>query len=131
MKAQRKTVQKVLVQEALNSLYHPTADEVYDYVHEKHSTVSRATLYRNLKTMSEKGNILKIDSPGIGAARYDDVVRPHFHGKCRVCGKIFDIEMEQEHANSLRKKVRDSYGFKIENQEVVFIGVCPNCSGGK
>ncbi|MEG0391935.1 MAG: transcriptional repressor, partial [Anaerovoracaceae bacterium] len=71
--------------------------------------------------------IVKVDTPGGTAARFDDTVHEHFHGKCRVCGNVYDIDMDKAHANGLKEKVNDSHGFEIENQEVVFIGVCPNC----
>ncbi|MEA4923442.1 MAG: transcriptional repressor [Eubacteriaceae bacterium] len=129
MAAQRNTVQKVLVREALHYLCHPTAEEVYGYVHERQPSVSKATLYRNLKTMSETGTIRKINTLE-GAARYDDATRPHFHGKCRICGKMFDIEMDSGYADALRAKVKDSHGFLVEGQKLIFTGVCPECNGG-
>ena len=130
MVVQRNTVQKALVREALHCLCHPTAEEVYEYEHGKQPTISKATLYRNLKNMAAEGSILKVETPG-GAARYDDILRQHFHGKCRKCGRVFDIEMDQKYADALRTKVKDSHGFTIENQELVFTGLCPECTGGK
>lgn len=130
MEMQRNTIQKALIKEALHLLCHPTAEEVYEYIHEKQPSVSKATLYRNLKDMSGRGRILKIDTPG-GAARYDDAVRQHYHARCRMCGKVFDIEMDKEYADAIKEKVKDPHGFVIEDQELIFTGLCPECNGGK
>lgn len=107
-------------------LDHPTAEELYDYVHNVQPTISKATLYRNLKIMSDEGKILKVDSPG-SAARYDVTVRPHSHGKCRSCGRIFDIDMDYDYEAALKESVSDTHGFDIEGHKLIFTGLCPQC----
>ena len=45
---ERQTKQKQVIYDALTMLNHPTATEVYAWVHERHPTVSRATVFRVL-----------------------------------------------------------------------------------
>ncbi len=52
----RNTIQKQLVLDAVFRLAnHPTAEEVYAEVARSHPTVSKATVYRNLGSLSEDG----------------------------------------------------------------------------
>ena len=45
---ERQTKQKTIIYDALMTLDHPTATEVYSYVHEQYPSVSRATVFRVL-----------------------------------------------------------------------------------
>lgn len=75
----RKTIQRSLVLAAVNRLQnHATADEIYEDVAKDHPTVSRGTVYRNLKQRSDAGEIRKLEVPG-GADRYDHLCHNHYH----------------------------------------------------
>ena len=125
--ATRNTIQRALVLEAVQSLhYHPTSADVYEGVREKHPNISRATVYRNLGVLANRGEVLRVEVPN-GADRYDFRSRPHYHAKCRVCGGVFDIEMPQLDVVS---QVKDAHGFAIEGHEVIFDGVCAACQEG-
>ena len=39
---------------------HPTSAEVYERVREKHPSISRATVYRNLAVLAEGGDIVRV-----------------------------------------------------------------------
>lgn len=127
MPTQRNTIQKSLISEALRALSHPTAEDIYRYVHSRYPSIGKATLYRNLKAMSQEGIIDRISLSGGGAGKFDRITKPHFHGECRGCGVLWDIQMDPVHAEDLRSKIQDADGFVIEDQEVVFRGLCPTC----
>lgn len=121
----RNTIQRALVLEAVRSLHnHPTSADVYDVVRAKHPNISRATVYRNLGVLANRGEVLRVEVPN-GADRYDFFNEPHYHGKCRVCGGVFDIDMPYQ--ENLIAQVIDSYGFTIEGHEIIFDGVCADC----
>ena len=70
----RNTIQKQLVLDAVFRLAnHPTAEEVYAEVARSHPTVSKATVYRNLGSLSEDGLLRHIKMPG-GADRFDHML---------------------------------------------------------
>ncbi|MEI3231561.1 MAG: transcriptional repressor [Gordonibacter pamelaeae] len=77
---------------------HPTSADVYDVVRERHPNISRATVYRNLGVLANRGEVLRVEVPN-GADRYDFHNKPHYHAKCRVCGGVFDVDMpyQQRH----------------------------------
>ena len=71
----RNTIQKQLVLDAVFRLAnHPTAEEVYAEVARSHPTVSKATVYRNLGSLSEDGLLRHIKMPGGACLLYTSSV---------------------------------------------------------
>ena len=126
--ATRNTRQRALVLEAVRSLHNPpTSADVYEAVREKHPSISRATVYRNLSVLTEQGEVLHIPVAG-GADRYDFRCDCHYHAICRECGVVYDVEMPSE---GLLSSVRDTHGFQIEGFDIIFTGLCPDCANPK
>ena len=67
---QRQTKQKQIIYDALKALDHPTATEVYGYVHDTYPTVSRATVFRVLSGFALNGRALELRAAG-NEVRYD------------------------------------------------------------
>lgn len=121
----RKTIQRGLVLAAVNRLQnHATADEIYEEVAKEHPTVSRGTVYRNLKQLCDAGEIRKLEVPG-GADRYDHLCHNHYHARCLKCGRVFDVEMD--YIDNLAAAIRDAHGFEVSGHDIMFKGVCPDC----
>ena len=121
----RKTIQRSLVLDAVNKLHnHATADEIYDAVIIEHPNISKATVYRNLNTLSEMGEIRKLEIPG-GADRYDHCTHNHCHIKCDKCGHLFDVDMD--YISGLESNIRDTRGFDFTGYDIIFRGTCPDC----
>lgn len=123
--AKRNTIQRSLVLEAVNKLQcHATADEVYEEILKEHPTISRATVYRNLNLLSEMGKIRRLEIPG-SADRFDHISTNHCHVKCKVCGRVFDVDMD--FIIGLEKEIKDTRGFDFTGYDIIFHGVCPEC----
>lgn len=119
----RHTLQKGLVLETIRTLYHATAQEVYEHIRHTYPSVSMGTVYRNLKHLCEIGKISCVRMPG-GADYYDHMPTPHDHVRCRVCKRLFDSPAPyQAELDTLLGS-----GFKIEGHTLVFYGVCPDCN---
>ena len=126
MRTKRNTLQREIVHQAILSMQgHVTADMVYESIHAAHPSISRATVYRNLRMLEEEGRIVRIDVPG-GADCYESRAREHYHIRCARCGELFDaklpympklVELEQE---------ADSE-FEICACNLLFVGFCPDC----
>ena len=54
----RQTRQRQLILNAVHTLKHPTADEVYAAVADAQPPVGRATVYRNLNLLAEQGTAM-------------------------------------------------------------------------
>ena len=121
----RNTIQRRLVLEAVNRLQnHATAEEIYDEIVREHPHISRGTVYRNLKQLSEAGEIRKLEVPG-GADRYDHRTFSHYHVRCVKCGRVFDVDMD--YIEHLEQSIRDDHGFIINGHDIMFSGICPEC----
>lgn len=125
----RNTIQRACVLEAVRKLHcHATADEIYQEVRKKHPTISRATVYRNLRLLSETGEIRQLEIPG-SADRFDHISSRHCHVKCSVCGRVFDVDMD--FVGGLEAGIRDTHGFDFTGYDIIFHGVCPECKAKK
>ena len=115
----RNTVQRAMTLEAVRRLHaHPTAEEVYRQVAAEHPSVSRATVYRNLRQLAESGLLLKINTTD-GADHFDHRCDAHYHAGCLRCGRVFDVEL----------RLGDTHGFAVSGYDLLFRGVCPECGG--
>lgn len=125
----RNTIQRALVLEAVRSLHtHPTSADVYEAVRERHPSISRATVYRNLALLAERGDVLRVEVPN-GADRYDFNTTPHHHVKCTSCGFVDDVMMQS--SDDLLAQVKDARGFQLAGYHVIFEGLCPHCLGDR
>ena len=102
---------------------HPSAEMVYDEIKSQYPSISKATVYRILKNESARGDILAIDVPH-DVNRYDLRTEQHYHIKCRACGKVGDVEMDEI---NILDMVKESKNFDIEHIAVAFSGICNEC----
>ena len=125
MKLQRNTVQRQIVLQLVKKLHsHPTVEEVYMGIHKKHPTISKATVYRNLRQLAESGEIRQVSIPG-DSDRFDNNAAVHYHFKCKTCGGITDINIE--YLTSLNESVQQKYSFQVDEHDVIFRGICSKC----
>ena len=121
----RQTVQKTVILETLYRLGgHKTPNEIYEALHDKYPTISRATVFRVLSEYTEDGVTQRIGT--LGATRYEYGNRPHYHVCCRICGKVADVELP--YFDGLENKATAMDGFTVENHYIEFIGLCPDCA---
>jgi len=122
---QRNTVQRQIVLDALKKLNtHPTIDEVYTTIHTEHPSISRMTVYRNLRQLAANGIIRKVTLSD-GLERYDERIGQHYHFKCKNCGGIFDVDIE--YLAAINDQVHGKYGVQVDEHDVVFSGTCLKC----
>ena len=122
----RNTTQKQLVLDAVFRLAnHPTAEEVYAEVARSHPSVSKATVYRNLGSLSEDGLLRHIKMPG-GADRFDHQLMAHHHIICMQCGGFGDAPASESAA--LDETVARETGYTNVSHDIVFRGLCPGCT---
>ena len=126
IKAERNTKQKRTVISVFNSMRnHPSAEMVCEEVSKLDPTIGRATVYRTLNTLVEKGLAIKVPIDD-GSFRYDITVRQHSHAKCRICGEVSDIVTD-----GLYPGILDGCGFEADGAMVLFVGYCKNCKNNK
>lgn len=81
-----------------------------------------ATVYRNLKQLTEVGEIQLVELPG-EPPRYELAGHKHHHHfRCNTCNRVFDV-----HAcpGDMQKLV--PRGFRVESHELTLYGSCSDC----
>lgn len=129
----RNTVQQNIICDTVKSMTtHPSPDEVYNEVHKNHPTIGRATVYRVLNKLADKGEIKKVSIPDT-ADRFDFRTDDHIHMRCRCCNRVFDAEFEgsQTLLSLIRSMVTSENdqldGFSSEGAHISFYGICKEC----
>ena len=125
---ERQTKQKQIIYDALKTLDHPTATEVYSFVRSTHPSVSRATVFRVLGGFASNGRALELRAAG-SEVRYDYNIEPHYHAHCTDCGRVADVVAEGLPAKGL--SVKAECGFEVEGYSVEFYGRCASCKEGE
>lgn len=121
---ERQTKQKQIIYDALKTLDHPTATEVYGYIRDTHPSVSRATVFRVLGGFATNGRALELRAAG-SEVRYDYNVHPHYHARCLTCGRVADVVVDGLPQSGLSVKVDGD--FSVEGYSVEFFGSCRGC----
>lgn len=124
----RNTEQKKIIFENISSRCdHPTVQMIYDSIKLKNPEIGIATIYRNIKTLTDNDQIKKIVTSD-NVAHYDLATNDHVHLVCAECGKIIDINADELLNVSIIEK---KYDFILDLQDIQVHGICNNCNKKK
>ena len=116
------TRQRAVVLEVIRSdKCHHTAEEIFELAKGRLPTISRATVYNNLKALEEEQIIRRISGED-SVARYDSSYIPHGHLFCSGCGNIFDFTIPD-----FDEQLSESSGAVVDSYELKLRGLCPTC----
>lgn len=124
MKLRKSKLRNKLLSLLKNTEVHPTASWLYDRLKEDFSNLSLGTVYRNLRILTEQGEINELDF-GSTFDRYEAKITPHYHFICEKCGSVYDVELPI--LNDLNVKVEDLMNCKTTKHRIEFCGICKNC----
>ena len=85
--------------------------------------ISRGTVYRNLKLLSETGGILHMEMPD--ADRFDWRNDRHYHLRCTGCGRVIDVPIG--YREDLDQALAEQTGYLMVFHHTTFEGLCPAC----
>ena len=111
---------EALIQLLRSTTSHPDAEWLYTGLRKEFPNISLGTVYRNLRQLSDSGEILELSDGA--TSHFDGDISPHYHMKCTCCRGIFDIPKD---AVSLTVKTED--GFRIDGISLMLNGICRNC----
>jgi Fur family peroxide stress response transcriptional regulator len=103
---------------------HPTADEVYARAREGMPSISLATVYNCLETLTETRLIRQVNFER-EPTRYCPNLTQHAHFYCKESGEIVDIELSDELIRQLKAALPD--GFAAQHIEIAYDGKCGDC----
>ncbi|HTU28719.1 MAG TPA: transcriptional repressor [Solirubrobacteraceae bacterium] len=99
---------------------HLSAEEVLARAASSVPEIGRGTVYATLAELAELGLLASVGSSD--PVRYETNLAPHDHFHCRLCMRLFDVELG---GRSLRRRRLD--GFTIERVAVRGEGICRAC----
>ncbi|WP_169926075.1 Fur family transcriptional regulator [Mycobacterium arosiense] len=126
----RVTRPRVAVLEAVAANPHADTETIFSAVRVGLPDVSRQAVYDVLNALTTVGLVRRIQPLGM-VARYESRVGDnHHHVVCRSCGIIADVDCAVGDAPCLTpfddNNVLD--GFVLDEAEVIYWGLCPDCS---
>jgi Fur family peroxide stress response transcriptional regulator len=122
---EKKTRQKEAMLKVLRrTISHPTAGWIYNEVRKEIPTISLGTIYRNLKLLKERGEILELNIID-GLSRYDACADNHYHFRCDKCDSVFDVDEPVD--KEINEKVACATGFLVRQHRIEFRGLCRDC----
>lgn len=122
------TPQRMIILEAIYNLNnHPTAENITEYIRQKHPGIATGTVYKVLETLVNNGLIKRVTTDK-DVMRYDGIMETHHHLYCSECNLIEDYndnELDELLMNYFRNK--DLPGFKIEEFVLQIKGTFNKC----
>jgi Fur family transcriptional regulator, peroxide stress response regulator len=109
----------------LDSMTHPTADDIYRALESRFPNMSVATVYNNLKVFIEIGLVREL-TYGDSSSRFDADMTEHYHALCEECGKISDFEYPS--LTDVELLAAGKTGFRVFGHRLEVYGVCPECA---
>jgi len=123
----RVTRPRVAVLGAVHEHPHTDTQSLVGVVREQLGDVSQQAVYDVLNALTDAGLVRRIHPPG-SVARYESRVGDnHHHVVCRSCGVIADVDCAVGSSPCLTAS--DDHGFAIDEAEVIYWGLCSDCSG--
>lgn len=120
------TAQRLAVLRAVSERPHSTADDIDKVVRAEIGAISRQAVYDALGAFTDRG-LLRRMQPAGSPARYENRVGDnHHHLVCRTCNEMIDIDCAVGYTPCLT--AADSFGYQIDEAEVVYWGRCPDCA---
>ncbi|MBQ9245389.1 transcriptional repressor [bacterium] len=110
-----------------NNAVHPTADSLFEIIKKENPdlNIGIATVYRNLKLMSDIGMIKKISGLE-DAEHFDHNTFTHYHFICDKCKKVFDVDADIAPVSAVNFEKQT--GFSITGYDITFHGICNECN---
>ncbi|WP_130347790.1 Fur family transcriptional regulator [Herbihabitans rhizosphaerae] len=124
--ALRVTRPRIAVLSAVHDHPHADTESIIGAVRANLGEVSHQAVYDVLRALTTAGLLRRIQPHG-SLARYESRVGDnHHHIVCRSCGAIADVDCAVGDAPCLTAS--DDHGYEIDEAEVIFWGLCPECS---
>ncbi|MGI5458683.1 Fur family transcriptional regulator [Streptomyces sp. CA-249302] len=122
----RVTAARVALLETVRHGDHLGVEAIASGVRERVGHISLQAVYEALHALATAGLVRRIEPPGSPARFEGRVGDNHHHLVCRSCGAVSDVDCAVGHAPCLTAS--DDRGFAIDEAEVIYWGLCPDCS---
>lgn len=118
------TPQRLAILQLIQENGHIGVEEIYRHIRTLHPSISLATVYKNVATLSET-DILREIKPPNQKQKYELASDKHIHVSCEKCGKLQDVYVD---AGELLDRCMEKTGYRLFDVSAVCIGVCDSCA---
>jgi len=122
----RVTAVRVALLEAVRHGDHLGVEALAAGVRQRVGHVSLQAVYEALNALAATGLVRRIQPAGSPARFEGRIGDNHHHVICRACGAVADVDCAVGDAPCLTAS--DDHGFEIDEAEVIYWGLCPDCS---
>ena len=118
------TPQRLAIIEVVTKNGHINIDSLYEEIKKRFNSISLATIYKNINSMTDNGLLLEVKLPNTKSV-YEMTKDKHAHLKCDNCGSIVDIQID---INDKFEEVSKEHNFELKSAEVILSGSsCSHC----
>jgi Fur family transcriptional regulator, stress-responsive regulator len=122
----RVTAARVALLQTVREGDHLGVEAITSGVRDRVGHISIQAVYDALHALTAAGLLRRIE-PADSPARFERRVGDnHHHVVCRSCGAVADVDCAIGQAPCLTPS--DYHGFAIDEAEVIYWGLCPDCS---
>ena len=117
------TPQRLAILTNMHSYGHIDIDSLYTEVKKQFSSISLATMYKNINLMIKNSLVKEVKLPLL-KSRYEIRKKTHAHLLCTKCNEFEDIPFP---CTSLVGDIEKETSYKIDDSEFIFSGLCQKC----
>jgi len=117
------TPQRLGILSLMNKAGHLSIDDLFVQIQKQFTSISLATLYKNINAMSDNGLVSEVKIPH-QKPKYEISKHTHAHLLCDACGEFKDIEIDLDVLINATESQSD---YKINDMSLVFSGLCSSC----
>jgi Fur family ferric uptake transcriptional regulator len=122
----RVTAARAALLETVRNGDHLGVEAIASGVRDRVGHISLQAVYEALHALTGAGLIRCIEPPGSPARFEGRVGDNHHHLVCRSCGAVADVDCAVGEAPCLTAS--DNHGYSVDEAEVIYWGLCPDCS---
>lgn len=104
---------------------HITVDNLREAIASRIGSVSTQAVYDVVHTLTEKGLLREIRPVGLPNLYEIETHDNHHHLVCRQCSQVMNVPCSVGYRPCLTAQI--SYGYVIDEAEVIYWGMCPDC----
>ena len=119
------TFQRMNILNVIEKNGHMSVDGIYEEVAKVHSSLSLATIYKNIILMMGKGVLVEVPIAG-EKPKYELSKTDHIHLVCTECGNVEDKPCV-EVTDKLFHELADREHFILNKRQVNLYGICAAC----
>jgi len=119
------TFQRMHILESIENSGHMSIDAIYEEVVKTHTSLSLATVYKNIILMVDNAVLAEVPIEG-KKSKYELVKVDHIHLVCTECGEVED-RPHNVSADALFNTMTSEENFSLSKQQINLYGVCSHC----